>query len=79
MCVLALWAGEAGCDVGAAQAEGRAATLAAFSYIATRQAARRAATGHWQAMVGDLLRWTAGPLHPPLWLRAAVVRVSTAR
>jgi hypothetical protein len=74
--VLAMWAGEAGCDMGAARAEGRDVLLAAYRFITVRQAVRRAATPRWQTAAGGVLRWVAGPSHPPVWLRAAVVRAA---
>lgn len=75
--LLAVWIVEAACDRRAARAEGRAASLDAFAYIAAAQAADRAAS-RWRRAGGLVLRWAAGPSHPPLPLRRALVRAARA-
>jgi hypothetical protein len=75
--LLAVWAAEIACDRHAAGAEGRAAVLYAFASIAIRQAARRAATPRWRRAMPGLSAWLAGPSHPPLALRRALIRATT--
>jgi hypothetical protein len=70
----ALWAIETRCDLAAARAEGRAATLAAFAYITAAQATARAAAPRWRYALALALASAAGPSHPPLRLRAAIIR-----
>jgi hypothetical protein len=74
--LLAVWTVEAACDRRADRAEGRAASLDGFAYIAAAQAADRPAS-RWGRAAGLVLRWAAGPSHPPVWLRTAVIRSTT--
>jgi hypothetical protein len=64
--LLALWAGETGCDLRAARTEGYPAVEAGFVYMADVVAGRQAAA--------TVLDWAAGPAHPPLRLRRTLVR-----
>jgi hypothetical protein len=75
--LLAEWTAEAACDRRAACAEGRATVLRAFAYIAARQAACRAAVPWWHRTGPTVVRWAAGPSHPPLALRRAIVAATT--
>jgi Zn-dependent protease with chaperone function len=80
--LLALWAGETGCDLRAVRAEGYPAVTAGFGYIAGLLAGRPAGPGaspparsRSRKMVTAVLDWASGPGHPPLRLRRALVRV----
>jgi Zn-dependent protease with chaperone function len=79
----ALWAGETRCDLRAVRAEGHPAAEAGFGYLADVKAgrvparpspapsrSRRAGTA-----VLTVLDWAAGPEHPPIRLRRALVAV----
>ena len=69
----ACWIVEAGCDLGGARAEGRAAALAFFAH---RKAERREPKPGpaWRRYVRLFLFIVAVPTaHPPLWLRGAII------
>jgi hypothetical protein len=63
--VLGLWAVESGCDLGAARAHGCPAVLDALAFKPAHATLSRAQT---------LAYWLAGPTHPPVRLRQAVIR-----
>jgi hypothetical protein len=70
---VACWIVEAGCDLGGARAEGRAAALAFFAH---RQAERREPKPGpaWRRYALLFLFIVAVPTaHPPLWLRGAII------
>jgi hypothetical protein len=70
----ACWVTETGCDLGGARAEGRTAALGFFAH---RQAERREPKPGpaWGRYARYLLITAAVPTaHPPLWLRAAIIR-----
>jgi hypothetical protein len=79
--LLALWAGETGCDLRAVRTEGHPAVQAGFGYIAGLLAGHPAGPGtsppartRSQKIVLTVLDWASGPGHPPLRLRRALVR-----
>ncbi len=84
--LLALWTGEIGCDLRSVRTEGYRAALAGFAYMASlpsggvrAQVGVASAARPWrrraQAVAVNGLAWAAGPAHPPLRLRRALVRV----
>jgi Zn-dependent protease with chaperone function len=71
----ALWAGETLCDLRGVRTEGYPAVLAGFGYMAGLLADRAARSRPARRAVTAVLDWAAGPAHPPLRLRRALVRV----
>jgi hypothetical protein len=72
--LLVVWAVEGACDLSAACAEGRAAALHGLDFMAAALTAARARTPPLRRAAGSVLRWAAGPSHPPVWLRRALIR-----
>jgi len=80
--LIALWAGETGCDLRAVRTEGYPAVQAGFGYIAGLLAGHPARPGTPppapsrsrtpRKAVLTLLDWANGPAHPPLRLRRAL-------
>lgn len=71
--LLVLWGGELACDMRAVRAEGRLTVLAGFDYMRTAMATRSAALPRPGRVMHFVLRWAAGPSHPPARLRRVVV------
>ncbi|HUY45472.1 MAG TPA: hypothetical protein VMV92_07070 [Streptosporangiaceae bacterium] len=70
--LIAQWLVECGCDASAARTEGPAALLDALTFFAAH---RVRAEGSWLQRSGrQVLAWLAGPSHPPLALRSAIIR-----
>ena len=72
-CMLLSWAIEISCDLGAAAAVGPAAMTATYQVMAAYRRRRRAAPAVKKA-AAYALYWAAGPAHPPITIRRAVIR-----
>lgn len=72
-CMLLSWAIEISCDLGAAAAVGPAAMTATYQVMAASKRRRRAAPAAKKA-AAYAVYWAAGPAHPPVVIRRAVIR-----
>ncbi|MGH3277271.1 MAG: hypothetical protein ACRDNZ_23450, partial [Streptosporangiaceae bacterium] len=72
-CMLLSWAIEISCDLGAAAAVGPAAMMATYQVMTASRRRRRAAPAVKKA-AAYALYWAAGPAHPPVAVRRAVIR-----
>jgi hypothetical protein len=68
------WLVEASCDLSSAKTTGAEAMLEALARLGQVSAAVRAARPAWQRYAGSTLTWAAGPPHPPLPVRRALIR-----
>ena len=70
----AAWVVEASCDRRGARTAGTQAMLDALVGLGRVRAEARAARPAWQRAAVSVLTWAAGPPHPPMPLRRAVIR-----
>jgi hypothetical protein len=75
--MLANWAIEISCDLGAAAAEGKHAIGAVFDLMTPAGGRRGRREWRWWALT--VLGWTAGRTHPPVAARRLAVRILTRR
>jgi hypothetical protein len=81
-CTLVIWAEEVSCDLGAAADAGPAAMLGAYDIMLASRRSRRAAAGAVPApkrLAARALHWAAGPGHPPIPVRRAIIRLRYRR
>lgn len=69
------WLIELSCDYGAARSAGADAMVAAFDYTAQVLEAWNASQSPWVRYPASVVKWIAGPPHPPVAVRRALVRV----
>lgn len=69
-CTLAIWVVEVSCDLGAAGQAGRAAMMDYFGFARSRNHVRPGL----KRIAAQVLHWAAGPGHPPIAVRRAIIR-----
>jgi hypothetical protein len=69
------WALEVSCDMGGATQAGVDAMLAALDHLSETVAQIRKDRSGWERYSRAALRWAAGPSHPPLPVRRALIRL----
>jgi hypothetical protein len=73
-CTLLAWAIEISCDLGAAAGTGKAAMMATYQVMAASARHGSRALSAPKKVAAYAMYWAAGPAHPPIAVRRAVIR-----
>lgn len=73
--MLAAWIKETGCDLAAASAAGRPAMDVTFDVMTASACQRSSHLPRPRRIKNQALHWAEGPVHPPIPVRRAVVRI----